>query len=237
VPAVVSVDEAVVARYEAHGERFELLVDPKIMEKLAPDASNLTELLAADKVYRDSHKGSQASSESLQKVFNTTDFVKCALAILKKGEVQLTTEQRRELTEAMRRKVVAEIVRNAINPQTKGPHPPSRIETAMEEARVHIDPFKPVEAQVKEVIDALKPLIPIRVEKAQLAVRVSGENYGKIYNDLHQLGTLKKEEWTGGGAWIGVLEVPAGMVGDVMDRLNERTKGDVEIRKLDKPVV
>jgi len=25
-------------------------------------------------------------------------------------------------------------------------------------------------------------------------------------------------------------------VGDVMDRLNERTKGDVEIRKLDKPV-
>jgi ribosome maturation protein SDO1 len=137
----------------------------------------------------------------------------------------------------MRKKVVAEIVRNAINPQTKGPHPPARIETAMEEARVHIDPFKPVEAQVKEVIDAIKPLIPIRVERAQLAVRVSGENYGKIYNDLHQLGTLRKEEWTAGGAWIGVIEVPAGMVGDVMDRLNERTKGDIEIRKLDKSVL
>ena len=234
---MVKVDDAVIARYEAHGERFELLVDPKIMEKLAPDASNLTDLLAADKVYKDSHKGSLASDESLQKGFNTTDFVKCALTILKKGEVQLTTDQRRELTEAMRKKVVAEIVRNAINPQTKGPHPPSRIETAMAEARVHIDPFKPVEAQVKEVIDAIKPLIPIRIEKAQLAVKVSGENYGKIYNDLHQLGTLRKEEWTAGGAWIGVIEVPAGMVGDVMDRLNERTKGDVEIRKLDKPVL
>jgi ribosome maturation protein SDO1 len=90
---------------------------------------------------------------------------------------------------------------------------------------------------VKEVIDAIKPLIPIRIEKAQLAIRVSGENYGRIYTDLHNLGTIKKEEWTGGGAWIGVIEVPAGMVGDVIDRLNEKTKGDVEVKKLDRPVV
>lgn len=234
---MVSVDEAVVARFESHGERFEILVDPKITEKLLPDGSNLSDLLAADKIFKDARKGSQASSESLQKIFNTTEFAKCVLHILRKGEVQLTTDQRRELTEAMRKKVVAEIVRNAINPQTKGPHPPQRIETAMAEARVHIDPFKPVEAQVKEVIDAIKPLIPIRIERTQLAIRVSGENYGKIYNDLHGMGTVRKEEWTGGGAWIGVLEVPAGMVGDVIDRLNERTKGDVEIRKLDKPVL
>jgi ribosome maturation protein SDO1 len=230
-------DDAVVARYDAHGERFELLVDPKITEKLAPDGSNLSELMASDMIFRDSKKGTQASEESLQKVFNTTDKAKVIQTILHKGEIQLTTDQRRELTEAMRKKVVAEIVRNAINPQTKTPHPPQRIENAMAEARVHIDPFKPVEAQMKEVIDAIKPLIPIRIEKTQLAIRVSGENYGKVYQDLHSMGTVKKEEWTGGGAWIGVLEVPAGMVGDVIDRLNEKTKGDVEVKKLDRPVV
>src|SRR5882672_12808838 len=234
---MVSLDEAVVAHYEAHGERFEILVDPRITEKLLPDKSNLTELLASDQIFRDSKKGSQASEESLQKVFHTTDFTTIVLTILKKGEIQLTTDQRRELTEAMRKKVVAEIVRNAINPQTKGPHPPQRIENAMAEARIHIDPFKSVESQVKEVIDAIKPLIPIRVEKAQLAIRVSGENYGKVYADLHAMGTVKKEEWTSGGAWIGVLEVPAGMVGDVIDRLNQKTKGDIEIKKLDKPVI
>jgi ribosome maturation protein SDO1 len=226
-----------VARYEAHGEHFEILVDPRIMEKLLPDKSNLMDLLASDLILKDSKKGSQASEESLKKVFGTTDFTKCVLTILEKGEIQLTTDQRRELTEAMRKKIVAEIVRNAINPQTKTPHPPQRIENAMAEARVHVDPFKPVEAQVKEVIDAIKPLIPIRVEKAQLAVRLSGENYGKVYTDLHGMGTIRKEEWTSGGAWIGVIEVPAGMVGDVIDRLNQKTKGEVEIRKLDKPVV
>ncbi len=230
----MSLDEAVTARYESHGEHFEVLVDPKVMEKLAPDKSNLMELMASDGIFKDARKGTKASEESLTKVFGTTDFVQCVTTILHKGEIQLTTDQRRELTEAMRKRVVSEIVRNAINPQTKTPHPPGRIETAMEEARVHIDPFRPVEAQVKEVIDAIKPLIPIRIERAQVAVRVSGENYGRIYQDLHSLGTVKKEEWTSGGAWIGVLEVPAGMVGDVIDRLNARTKGEVEVKKLDK---
>jgi len=234
---MVSVDDAVTARYESHGEHFEVLVDPKVMERLAPDSSNLLELMASDRIFKDARKGTQASDESLMKVFGTTDVTACVTTILRKGEIQLTTDQRRELTEAMRKKVVAEIVRNAINPQTKTPHPPSRIETAMAEARVHIDPFKPVEAQVKAVIDAIKPLIPIRVEKAQVAVRVSGENYGRIYQDLHSLGTIRKEEWTSGGSWIGVIEVPAGMVGDVIDRLNDRTKGEVEIKKLDKPVL
>jgi ribosome maturation protein SDO1 len=234
---MVSLDEAVTARYEAHGEHFEVLVDPRVMEKLAPDNSNLMELLASDRVFKDARKGTHASDESLVKVFGTTDVPRCVLTILNKGEIQLTTDQRRELTEAMRKKVVAEIVRNAINPQTKTPHPPARIETAMEEARVHIDPFRSVESQVKAVIDAIKPLIPIRVEKAHVAVRVSGENYGRIYQELHGMGTIKKEEWTSGGAWIGVLEVPAGMVGDVIDRLNARTKGEVEIKKLDKPVL
>jgi ribosome maturation protein SDO1 len=234
---MVSVDEAIIAHYDSHGEHFEILVDPKIMEKLLPDKANLMDLLASDKIFRDSRKGSQASEESLKKVFGTTDVTKIVPVILQKGEIQLTTDQRRELTEAMRKKIVAEIARNAINPQTKGPHPPSRIETAMEEARVHIDPFKPVEQQMKEVIDAIKPLIPIRIEKVHLAIRVSGDAYGKIYNDLHAMGTLRKEEWTSGGAWIGVIEIPAGMIGDVIDRLNAKTKGDIEIRKLDKPVV
>ncbi len=234
---MVSVDDAVIARHESHGEHFEVLVDPKVMEKLAPDKSNLMDLMASDLIFKDARKGTQASDESLMKVYGTTEVSSCVLTILHKGEIQLTTDQRRELTEAMRKKVVAEIVRNAINPQTKTPHPPPRIETAMAEARVHIDPFRPVEAQVKEVIDAIKPLIPIRVERAQIAVRVSGDNYGRIYQDLHSLGTIKKEEWTSGGAWIGVLEVPAGMVGDVMDRLNNRTKGDIELKKLDKNIL
>ena len=34
-----------------------------------------------------------------------------------------------------------------------------------------------------------------------------------------------KEEWEPNGAWIGVVEIPAGMRDDFYGRLNEKTKG------------
>src|SRR5437879_2765496 len=130
---------------------------------------------------------------------------------MSKGESQLTTEQRREMQEQKRKQIVQYIAQNAINPQTNTPHPPQRIEIAMEEAKVHVDPFKPVEEQVKEVLDALRPLIPIRFEKARIAVRLTGEDAAKSYGDIKAFGTILKEEGLPNGAWVGVGEMRAGM--------------------------
>jgi ribosome maturation protein Sdo1 len=40
-----------------------------------------------------------------------------------------------------------------MDPKTKSPHPRKRIELAMDEAGVHVDPFKPVSEQVKTIIE------------------------------------------------------------------------------------
>src|SRR5438094_929262 len=130
------------------------------------------------------------------------------------------------------KEVVQYIAANAINPQTAAPHPPQRIENAMEEAKVHVDPFKSIEEQVKEVLDALRPLIPIRFEKVRIAVKLSAEDSAKAYGDLKSFGTIVKEEWSRSGAWIGVIEMPAGLQTEFLERLNAKTKGNVETRIL-----
>src|SRR5205823_4694282 len=84
-------------------------------------------------------------------------------------------------------------------------------ELAIEEAKVHTDPFKPIEEQVKEVLDALRPLIPIRFEKVRIAVKLSAEDSAKSYGDIKGYGTILKEEWSPTGAWLGVVEMPAGL--------------------------
>jgi ribosome maturation protein SDO1 len=117
-----------------------------------------------------------------------------------------------------------------MNPQTGAPHPPARIETAMEEARVHIDPFKPVEAQVPMVMDALRPLIPIRFDKVRMAVRVSGENYGRCYEDFKHFGKIMKEEWQKDGSWIGVVEMPAGLQTEFLEKISNKTHGEAETK-------
>ena len=132
--------------------------------------------------------------------------------------------------ENKRKQIVASIVRNAINPQTGTPHPAQRIELAMEEAKVHIDPFKPVDIQVQGVLDKLRPIIPIRFEKLKIAVKLSAENYGRSYGDITGFGKILKDEWLTDGSWVGLVEIPAGLQSEFYDKLNKKTKGDVETK-------
>ncbi len=225
--------EYVIARIEKAGEKFEVLVKPDAVQRLRDGKDvNLMSELAIDQIFRDAHKGSKASEEKTQEFFGTTDALPVAKQIILHGEIQLTTEQRRQMLEQKRKQIVQYIAQNAINPQTGAPHPPQRIEIAMEEAKVHIDPFKSVEEQVKEVMDALRPLIPIRFEKVRIAVRLTAEDSAKCYGDLKSFGSILKEEWSPAGAWIGVIEMPAGMQTDFFDRINGKTKGNAEIKVL-----
>jgi len=230
---MVSLEKAVVAHLDKGGFHFEVLVDPEAAQKVKGGKEvDPLEDLAVDQIFKDSAKGDRAADENIKKAFGTTDVGQVAAAIIKDGEIQLTTAQRKEMTEKKRKAIVAEIARNAINPQTKAPHPPARIELAMEEAKVKVDPFKPVEEQVKLVLDALRPLIPIRFEKVNIAVRLKGEDYAKCIGDIKSFGSLKKEEWQANGMWIGVVEMPAGMQADFLEKLNEKTRGSVEARIL-----
>ena len=225
--------EYVIARVEKSGEKFEILVKPEAVQKIRDGKEvDLLKELAIDEIFKDAHKGSKAAEEKMVEFFGTTEPLAVAKQIIQRGEIQLTTEQRRQMLEVKRKQIVQYIAANAINPQTGAPHPPQRIENAMEEAKVHIDPFKPVEEQVKEVLDALRPLLPIRFEKVRIAVKLSAEDSAKAYGDIKGYGTILKEEWSPTGAWLGVIEMPAGLQTDFLARLNAKTRGNVETRVL-----
>src|SRR5438128_9503674 len=225
--------EYVIARVEKAGEKFEVLVKPDAVQRIrdGKDVDHLREL-AIDDGFKDAHKGSKASEEKMMDFFGTTEPLAVAKQIVQRGEIQLTTEQRRQMLDAKRKQIVQYIAANAINPQTAAPHPPQRIENAMEEAKVHVDPFKSIEVQVKEVLDALRPLIPIRFEKVRIAVKLSAEDSAKAYGDLKSFGTILKEEWSPTGAGLGVAELPAGLQTDVLVLLHAKTAGNVDPRIL-----
>ena len=228
---MIPLDQAVVARLESYGERFEVLVDPdQAMRIRQGDDVELEEAVAADYVFSNAAHAERASDEALLKVFKTTEFEPAALRIIQKGEIHLTSEQRRHLIAEKRNRVVTFISRNAINPQTGFPHPPQRIELAMEEARVNIDPFKPVEEQVKEVVKALRPLLPIRFEEIRIAVKIPADYAAKAYGELQTAVTLEQNEWQKDGSWIAVVRIPAGIQEEFYDLINKISKGNAETR-------
>ena len=226
---MVKVEDAVIARWETQGSRFEVLVDPAAVQDLKDGKTvDLSDKLALDQVFKDAKKGDKISEEHLEKTFHTRNLAEIARQIVLKGEVQVTTEQRHSLQEAKRRQIVATIARNAMNPQTGAPHPSSRIEAAMTEAKVHVDPFRSVDAQVQEVLAKLRPLLPIRLDVVKVRVHVPGQHYPRVIGEIRGLGRLLEETWLTDGSWTGILEIPAGVQTELYEKLNARTKGAAE---------
>lgn len=228
---MVKLEDAVIARYETKGERFEVLIDPEAARKIKDNESvSIIESLAVDAIFKDANKGTRASEEKIKEVFGTDTLENIVKHIVLKGEVQLTTDQRRKMLEAKKKQIIAAIARNAVDPRTNLPHPIQRIELAMEEAKVRIDPFKPADIQIKEVLSELRPILPIKFEKIVVVVKVSGSDYGKVYPYVKSTGVLKKEEWQNDGSWMGTIEIPAGLQTEFYEKLNDKTKGNVEVK-------
>ncbi|KYC45675.1 MAG: hypothetical protein APG12_00718 [Candidatus Methanofastidiosum methylothiophilum] len=230
---MISLDDAVTAKLKYQGEHFEILVDPKKAQEFK-GGNETDDFLAANFIFKDANKGDKASPESLKKAFGTDNVNEISKIILKKGEIHLTTDQRRAMMENKRAQIVSYISRHSINPQTGHPHPPQRIETALEEARVTIDMYKRTEDQIKQIIHALAPIIPIKIENRRIGVKVPAEYAPKTMGFAKTLGTIIKEEWGRDGSWMFVIEIPAGLQDDLFNKLNSATKGNVETKIMDK---
>ena len=226
-------DKYTTARMTKSGEKFEILVKPEpALDYKMGKPLPISQMLVIDEIYADASKGTRASAEKLQKSFGTTDPVAVAEEIMKHGELQLTTEQRRQLVDDKRRQIIAFISRNCIDPRTGTPHPPLRIEQAFSQIRMVIDPFKPADEQAKAVIDELRTLLPIKIDKMKVAVKVFPEHAAKAYGSIKGFGTITKEEWQADGSLVALVEMPAGLYGSFIDRIGKLTQGTVQTKVL-----
>jgi ribosome maturation protein SDO1 len=220
-----------VARMTKDNEHFEVLVKPqKALDYRMGKIAAITEVLAAETVFSDANKGTKVSEETIRKAFGTTDTLKVAETILKKGTLQLTTEQRRKMIEDKRRQIIDFISRQAVDPKTNLPHPPLRIENAMEQIHYSIDPFKPVEEQAKDIIKQLRMILPLKIEQVAVGVHIPAEYSMRTYGTVKGFGSIRREEWRADGSWYGVLEMPAGLYAPFLEKLGEITKGSGEAK-------
>jgi ribosome maturation protein SDO1 len=220
-----------VARITRNGEHFEVLVKPeKALDYRMGKISAVAQVLAAETIFSDANKGIKVSEEALRKTFGTAETPKVAETILKKGTIQLTTEQRRKMIEDKRKQIIAFVSKQCVDPKTNLPHPPLRIEQAMDQVHHPIDPFKPTEEQAKDIIKLLRPILPLKMEHVSVSIHIPAEHAAKTYGTVKAFGTIESQEWRADGSWYGILEMPAGLYGPLLEKLGEVTKGNAEAK-------
>ena len=229
---MVSLDDAVLARLEKGGSRYEILVDPELVDEWKKDHASvsLDDLLATDEIWNDARSGDRPTTDALESVFGSTDLLICVEKILLDGNIQLTTVQRKNLIAEKRTKIIHQIATTATDPRTKLPHPKTRIELALDEIKFSIDPFLSLERQVQDAIKQLKPVIPLAFITVRLAFKVPGSDYGGVHRLLRE--SIKKEEWLSDGSWVCVIEAPGGMKNELISQVAQRSS-EVSVKELD----
>ena len=218
-----------IVRHQTGGEKFEILVDPdKGLLYKNGEIGEVANVLMADFIFTDARKGEKASADKLEKTYGTSDAFEVAKIMFEKGTFQLNAQQRKEMVEQKHMKIINIISRTYVDPKTKIPHPPQRIQNAMEEARINIDPFIEAEEQVQEIVEALRSILPMSSENIQIALKIPAEYTGKRYGTVKNYGTIKREEWQNDGSWVAVVELPAAMQMELLDMLGKETQGNVQ---------
>ena len=222
--------DVTLVKYSFEGEKFEIMVkpDPALDYKLGKK-KDISAVLVSDDIYTDSGKGTRPSTEKLLKAFNTEDQTVIAEIILQKGDLNLTTDQRRKMIEEKRKQIVHFIAKTYVDPRTHLPHPPLRIEQAMKDGRISIDPQKNVDEQVKDIVEKLRSIIALKSENLELEIIIPAQFASQSYAVLKSVGSLKKEEWQNNGSLKAILEIPAAARPNVIDRLGSITKGSATV--------
>ncbi|HJN55552.1 MAG TPA: ribosome assembly factor SBDS [Candidatus Poseidoniales archaeon] len=228
---MVSLDDAVIARIDRHGQRFEILVDPEGVQRWKESAEEIEilSLLAVEEVWTSAREAERVPEADLEKAFGSTDLAVITDHILAKGNIQLTTQQRKEMVEQKRKRLIVAIVEAAVDPKTGLPHPATRIDQALDEVKYLIDPFKSDNILYQEAVKILRPVIPLSFEECKMAIKVPHHAYGPASRLLR--GSTQQDEWTPDGSWVAVIEIPRARRDVILGRL-AKISSDVESRDL-----
>ncbi len=217
------------ARIKKGGETFEIDVDPDLALRFKRgEAVDIHDVLKAPTVFKDTQKGLAASTLLMKELFGTDDSYEVAAKIIKEGEIQLTSEYRERLREERRQKIMTMIHRYGIDPRTHAPHPLTRIQAALEQGKIKIDEHKNAEDQVKAIVDALKPILPIVFAKKEILIKIPAQFASKSIGIVKSVATILRESWGTDGSWQATIEIPGGLEAEFYDKINKATKGNVE---------
>ncbi len=219
-------DKITTVRYIYKNNKLEIIVKADLALKYKTGKnSNILSLLVSDEIYCDSKKGTRVSTNKLYELFKTRNTIDIIKKILTYGDLNLTTEQRRNILSQKRNQIIEFIVSTFIDPRTGLPHPRLRIERAMDDTRVVIDPNKNINEQIKNVIEKIRSIVALKTENLKLKMIIPSKYAAQSYHILKINGNLIKNEYDSNGSLKAILEIQAAIKPILIDKLNAITKG------------
>jgi len=222
-----------IVRQKKAGKRFEIACyKNKVMSWRQGAEKDLDEVVQTQQIFTNVSKGQFAKKEDLVKAYGTDNEKEICIAILAKGELQVSDKERTQQLESMFRDIATLVSEKCINPETKRPYPVGVIERAMKEVHYSVKSNKATKQQALEVIKLLKESIPI--EKAQMRIKIvlPKDSAKKTREKLTPFFTsVESDEWECGNLEMECLIDP-GSYRKVDEIISQDSKGKGQLELL-----
>jgi len=220
-------------RYQQGKQKFEVLTKPGSVLKFRAGKLGWDKVLMADAIFSNLSRGDTASGKDLEDVFGTTDIDACCKLIVEKGEVQLSAQERKEELDAKKNEVIQFIFKNFMDPKTKLPHPPDRIENCMKECHIKIDPKREAKKQAEDAVKSMAGKLTFTKQVSLIAHLFIKHSYlGQCNNVIHSSGHVMDQDWKSRpDGCVFVLELSKADLDRLTDALRKPTNGgDYEMK-------
>lgn len=216
-------------KYSVGKKNYEIAVKPtKVPLYRKQKITSLDDVLLSFDVYRDFSKGEVCSTSDLSE-FELDSKEKVLKKILMDGDYQLSTQERRELTEKKKREIITYIHKYYIDPKSNLPHPPDRIEGVLDKIHFNIDYKQSAESQVKLIVQKMLGQLSLRKTVMDCDFEISHELFGKSSGIIQKYCKILTQKFTVDGVKLHVEIIPGDF--DVfIKQLNDITKGDFKFQ-------
>lgn len=224
--------DAITVQYRGD-KQFEILVEPDLAKeaKLDGESHEIQRMLFVQEIFTDAGEGERASADEIEKEFGTRQIIEAAEEIFEKGDMQLTTDQKADMRQEKWRQLVNMISRRVQNPKTGNPHPPERVENALDETGFNVQWDSDLEEEFEDAIDQLRPIIPVSLDEKTVAIRIPNDKAGKAYDKIQQTAQIEDEQW-GNDFFTARLTLPAGVLSELINELQDMTSGNTEMKEI-----
>ncbi len=221
----------VIAKLKSKGKKFEILVDfNKAMDFKKSGKGFIQDILIFDVIFSDYKKGLKFKNSDLEEVFGTSDVYKVAQEIIKKGEIAVPIEVKKEERKNKMKQLVDYLARICVDPKTMKPHPPERIKSAIEQLAFHPKDNEDLDSQARSALKLIQKILPIKLETKKIELKIPAAFAARSYGLLKD--SLIKEEWLSDGSFLCVIEKPAASLMDFFDKLNAITHGSALTKEI-----
>ena len=185
-------------------------------------------VLFVEEVFKNSTKGERPTKEELTETFGNIDLKAIFQQIALKGELQLNSNDRKEMTENKRKAIINNINKNFMDPQTKKPYSVVQIDNALNSIKAKIDMQKSVEEQVKTIVKDLMLKLPLtKVVSVEGKLIIPLSLTGKVQSNLKNYCVIKNESWTD-KSWIVNISLTHSEYDSLIQFLTKTTNGDFQ---------